>query len=182
MPLPTLLLLTLATGIATALAARAELRVSPRPAHLSKGFLSYILYACLVLVPIGLYFYAFHGDWFLLYMFDVQRVPSALVLVFCLGQIALGAAGYLFGALLVRGQREQVAGAAIGACVAVVGALVALAHERLGVVGSYAQFRGDFGLMPYGGALLQGSLWMGLWMVLGLGFLLYRLGPGARRV
>lgn len=181
MPLPTLLLLTLATSTAAALAARAELRVSPRPAHLSRGFLSYNLYACLVLVPIGLYFYVFHGDWFLLYTMDVSDVPSAVALMVCGFQVGLGAFGYLLGASLVRAQREQFAGTAIGACVAMVGALLVLARARLSVVGSYAQFRGDFGLMPYGGALLQGSLWMILWMLLGLGYLLYRLGPGARR-
>ena len=181
MPLPSLLLLTFATGIATALAARAELRVSPRPAHLSRGFFSFGLYACLVLAPISLYFYVFHGDWFLLYLVDVKRIPSALVLISCAIQIGLGAAGYLLGAAAVRAQREQWAGAGIGACVAVAGALLVLARERLAVVGTFAQFRGDFGLMPFGGALLQGSLWMSLWMGLGMAFLLYRLGPGARR-
>jgi len=58
---------------------------------------------------------------------------------------------------------------------------VPLAYRRLSVVGSFAQYHGDFGLTPYGGSLLQGTLWMTLWSVVSLGFLVYRLGPGAQR-
>lgn len=180
MPLPTQLLLTFVTGVAAALAARTELRVSPRPALLCQSFAAYLAYAALVLVPVSLYFYVFHGDWYLMYLLDVQRVPSALVLVGCGVQLALGTGGFLLGAILIRAQRDQIAGAAIGLGVAAAAAVVALARDRLSLVGTYAQFQGDFGLKEYGGALLQGSLWMTLWVVLGLGFLLYRLGVAAR--
>ena len=37
-------------------------------------------------------------------------------------------------------------------------ALVVLCRDRLGVVGTFAQYKGDFGLRPYGGALMQGGL------------------------
>jgi hypothetical protein len=181
LPLPTHLLITFASGVAASLAARADLRTSPKPAMVSRAFSAYLLYASLVLVPVTLYFYLFHGDWFLLYTVATDEVPSALVLVGCVLQVALGAGGFLLGAALVRTQRDQWAGAAIGASLALALGVLPLARSRLSVVGSYAQYHGDFGLSAYGGALLQGTLWMTLWAALGLGFLVYRLGPGAKR-
>lgn len=181
MPLFTQILLTFATGLAAALAARTDLRVSPKPAAFSRAFLAYLMYAGLVLVPVSVYFYLFHGDWFLLYLVDTGRVPSAVALVGCLLQLTIGAGGFLAGASLVRTQRDPWLGAAIGASVALAFGILPLARHRLSVVGTYAQYQGDFGLSAYGGALLQGTLWMSLWMCLGLGYLLYRLGPGTRR-
>jgi hypothetical protein len=181
LPLPTQLLLTFASGVLAALAARSDLRGSPKPAFVSRAFYAYLLYVGLVMVPVSLYFYIFHGDWFLLYLADTARVPSALALVGVLLEAALGAVGFLLGASLVRTQRDQWAGAAIGATLSLALGMLPVVRGRLLVVGSYRQFHGDFGLDPYGGALLQGTLVMSLWMVLGLAFLVFRLGPGSRR-
>lgn len=182
LPLPTQLLITFASGIAAALAARSDLRTSPKPALMSRAFTAYLVYASLVLVPVSLYFYLFHGDWYLLYLVATEHVPSAIVLIGCLLEVALGAAGFWFGAALVRTQRDQWAGAGIGAALALALGVLPLARHRLSVVGTFAQYHGDFGLAAYGGALLQGTLWMTLWVALGLGLLVYRLGPYARRV
>lgn len=133
------------------------------------------------MVPVSAYFYIFHGDWFLLYVADTERVPSALALVGGAFEIGLGAAGFLIGATFVRTQREQWAGAAIGAALSLGLGMLPVVRQRLMVVGTYRQFHGDFGLGHYGGALLQGTLVMSLWMFVGLAFLVYRLGPGARR-
>jgi len=181
LPLFTQLLLTFATGLAASLAARADLRVSPKPAAFSRAFLAYLMFAGLVLVPSSVYFYLFHGDWYLLYLVDTGRVPSAVALIGCLLEFGLGAGGFLVGASMIRTQRDPWLGAAIGASVSLALGVIAVARSRLSVVGSYSQYHGDFGLSAYGGALLQGTLWMSLWIALGLGFLLYRLGPGSRR-
>lgn len=148
---------------------------------MSRAFAAYLLYAGLVLVPVSVYFFLFHGDWYLLYLTDTQRVPSALVLIGGVLELALGGAGFLIGASLVRTQRDQWAGAVIGATLSLAAGMLPLVQDRLAVVGSYAQFHGDFGLGPYGGALLQGTVVMAFWMLLGLAYLVYRLGPGARR-
>jgi hypothetical protein len=134
-----------------------------------------------VVVPVSLYFFVFHGDWYLLYLLDTLRVPSALVLLGCVLEIGVGALGFLLGGLFIRSQREQWAGALVGVVGSLALAVVPLAYRRLSVVGSFAQYHGDFGLTPYGGSLLQGTLWMTLWSVVSLGFLVYRLGPGAQR-
>ena len=180
MPLPTQLFLTFASGVLAALAARADLRVSPKPASSSEPFVAFLLYLGLVVVPVSVYFYVFHGDWYLLYAVDTARVPSAVALIGALVVAAVGAGGFLFGASLVRFQREQWAGAAVGMTVSMALGILPLARHRLAVVGSYAQFHGDFGHRPYGGALFHGTLCMSLWLVLGLSLLVYRLGVSSK--
>jgi hypothetical protein len=181
LPLPTQLFLTFASGVLTALAARADLRVSPKPAANSEAFVAFLLYALLVVLPVSVYFYVFHGDWYLLYTVDTARIPSALALFGLAAVVLVGAGGFLFGARLVRSQREQWAGAAVGMTVSMALGVLPLARHRLAVVGTYAQFFGDFGHRPYGGTLLQGTVCMSLWLVLGLSFLVYRLGPSEKR-
>ena len=79
--MPTLFCFAFAAGLATAVAARVELRVSPRTPLSTRSFRAFLLYALLLLIPISVYFYIFHGDWFLLYTLDVTRVPSAIALI-----------------------------------------------------------------------------------------------------
>lgn len=176
MPLPPLLAFALLTGFLASLAGRQELRMSPRPIVLTRGFASYVSYACLVVVPISVYFYVFHGDWFLLYTIDVSRIPSAVALVGFVVEAGLGALAFLLGAALVRNQRELIVGV-LAAVVGVLGAIAALAYgDRLGQVGTYAQFHGQFGLTGYSdGPLLTGALAMGGIAVVGLAFVLARL-------
>ena len=182
MPLPTLLCLGFASGVAAALAGRSELRVSPRPALLTRSFAAFALFAGLVLVPVSVYFYVFHGDWFLLYLVDVRQIPSAIALVGFALEVAVGAAGFAAGGALVRSQREALAGGAAALALVLAVAVIVAGRERLAVVGTYAQFTGDFGLEPYGsGALLQGTIVMTVILGLGLAYLLLRLHYGGRR-
>ena len=180
--MPTLFVLAFATGMAAAIAGRSELRVSPRPALLTRSFAAYLVFVALLLVPISVYFYVFHGDWFLLYFVDVRHVPSAVALVGFVAEAIVGALGFAAASALVRSQREVFAGVIlVGALVAGVVMLV-LALDRLSVVGSFAQYRGGFGLSPYlSGPLFQGTVAMSLLLAIGLGFLLVRLVYGGRR-
>ena len=83
MPLPTLICLVFATGIAAALAARVELRVSPRPPLLTRSFAAFAVFTMLVPVPVGVYFYLFHSYFLLLSSFVVSRyITFVLALVF----------------------------------------------------------------------------------------------------
>ena len=116
MPLPTLLPIALGIGIATALVGGRELRMSPRHALLTATFKAFALFLALVLLPISVYFYVFHGDWFLLYTFDVRRIPSAVALIGFLVELALGVGGFAVGAQLARGQRTGVAYALLAMC------------------------------------------------------------------
>ncbi|HEY8429072.1 MAG TPA: hypothetical protein VIL20_11885 [Sandaracinaceae bacterium] len=182
MPLPTMLVLTVVSGLAAALAGRAELRTSPRPVALTRSFLAYLSYAVLVIVPASVYFYVFHGDWFLLYFLDVSRIPSAIALVGFVLQAGLGALGFVVGAMLVRSQREVAAGVILGVLL-VAGASVFFVYgDRLAQVGNYSQFHNQFGLTPFGsGPLLTGSLALVAIALFGLTFLLVRLWQSGRR-
>jgi len=181
MPLPTLVFLAFSVGTAAALLAGSELRLSPRHALMTASFRAYALFLLLVVLPVSVYFYVFHGDWFLLYAIDVRRIPSAVALLGFVVEGCLGVLGFLVGAALARVQRT-----ALGVSVALVAALLALAAlavwpERLLVVGTFAQYRGDFGLHSYGGALMEAGLALGLLLLYGATYLLVRIRIACRR-
>lgn len=182
MPLPTVLFLAFAAGLSAALAARSELKVSPRPSLLTRGALAFLIFDFLVLVPASAYFYIFHGDWFLLYAFDVRQIPSAIALIGFLFQGLLAALAFVFGAGLVRSQREAIGGGLIAVFATSAVAIPLLVSERLRMVGSYAQYTGNFGLVPFtSGPLLLGTIAMAGIVAFGLGFLLLRIWMGSRR-
>lgn len=180
-PLPPLLVFTLASGLAAALAGRQELRMSPRHVALTRSFFAYLSYALLVVVPASVYFYVFHGDWFLLYLVDVSQIPSAVALVGFGLQAVLGVLAFLLGAVLIRNQREAVVGGVLGALLLTGAGLVFAYADRLSHVGSYAQFHGQYGLEPFEGPLLTGTLAMSAIALFGLSFLLVRLWQSGRR-
>lgn len=181
MPLPTALILAFASGLAAAIAGRVELKVSPRPALLTRSALAFLMFDFLVLVPASAYFYVFHGDWFLLYVLDVRQIPSAVALVGFLFQGAVAAGGFAVGAGLVRAQREILAGGILAGTVVAGAGTVFAASERLSQVGTYAQYHGRFGLVPFtDGPLLIGTIVMSTIIAVGLGFLLVRIGVSAR--
>lgn len=181
MPFTTLLLLSFAMGLAAALAGAHELRLSPRHALLTSSFFAFVAFVGLLLVPASIYFYVFHGDWFMLYLVDVRHVPSALALLGFVLEALLGVAGFSVGASLVRNQHAPWVSGGFGLSALLAVAVVPLCHDRLRVVGTYAQFRGGFGLTTYGGALLQGTLAMGLLLVVGGAYLVYRIHAGVSR-
>lgn len=156
--------------------------MSPRPPLLTQSFLCWLSFAGFVLVPVSIYFYTFHGDWFLLYAIDVRRVPSALAMVGFSVEVVLGALGFAAGATLVRGQRESLGGGLAGLFVLAGLLVIPLSADRLSRVGSYAQYRGGFGLLSYtAGPLFHGTLAMGALFAIGLAILLGRLYIGSRR-
>lgn len=166
--------------MASALLGGSELRESPRHAVLTGSFKAFALFLMLVVLPASVYFYVFHGDWFVLYTFDVRRVPSALALLGFVIELALGVSGFALGSMFARTQRTTLGfGTAVGAWIAAVASIVTF-RERLAVVGTFAQYRGDFGLRPYGGALMQAGLIMGLALLYGAGYLLFRIRMAAK--
>ena len=181
MPFPTLMMLAFGIGVAAALSAAERLRFSPRPVLLTASFAVFVMFLGLLYIPVSAYFYLFHGDWFLLYLVDVQKIPSALALLFFALEACLGVLGYLLGATLARSQNVA-SGTAIaaGCLVASVGVLFAF-PDRLSMVGSFAQYHGDFGLVGYrSSTVLQGAVPMGALLLAGTAFLLVRLRMGRK--
>ncbi|MCA9582101.1 MAG: hypothetical protein KC416_09940 [Myxococcales bacterium] len=176
MPLPVCLALAVIGGFLASRASAGELRISPRPPILTRGFAALMIYQGLVLVPITLYFYSFHGDWFVLYSVDTKDIPSAVALLGVLLESALGAAAFVAGAHLIR-RRLDYLPVVLGTLVLLgVAAFLAVKLPTLRVVGSFAQYHGQFGLRPFGaGPLLQGGLVLGTLLLAGLFLLLSRL-------
>ncbi len=139
-------------------------------------------FAVLVLIPVSIYFYVFHGDWFLLYLVDMRRIPSALAMIGFAALVLLGTGGFALASALIRSQKDTMAAALTALFLVLAVAVVPAASDRLSQVGSYAQYHGSFGLTPFeSGPLMTGSLAMGSILVLGLGALLGRLYVGGRR-
>jgi hypothetical protein len=168
-------------GVAAALTGAHELRLSPRHALLSGSFGVLLAFLGLLVVPISVYFYVFHGDWFMLYLVDVRRVPSALALLGFVLEALLGVLGFMIGASLVRTQRSGIAHALLALTVLGAVSVVLVCPERLRMVGTYGQYRGGFGLTSYGGTLLQGTVSMGVVLAAGTAFLVYRIRHAAVR-
>ncbi len=181
MPLPTLVFLAFAVGTAAALLGGSELRLSPRHAMLTASFKAYALFLALVLLPVSIYFYVFHGDWFLLYAVDVRRIPSAVALLGFVAEALIGVLGFSLGAALARNQRNGLGYGVVGLATLLGLSVVLLWPERLLVVGTFAQYRGDFGLRSYGGALMEAGLALGLLLVYGATYLLVRIRIACRR-
>lgn len=181
MPLPTLVFIAFGVGVAAALFGGSELRFSPRRALLTSTFRAYAMFMLLVLLPVSVYFYVFHGDWFLLYAVDVRRVPSAIALLGFVIETWIGVLGFSIGAALARAQRTSIGFGLVGTSAILAASVVLLWPDRLSVVGTFAQYRGDFGLRTYGGPLMQAGLAMGALMAYGAAYLLVRIRVASRR-
>jgi hypothetical protein len=168
-------------GLGAALLGAAELRLSPRHALLSSSFRAFALFLVLLILPVSVYFYVFHGDWFLLYSVDVRRVPSALALLGFVAEVGLGVVGFMIGSAMARAQRMGLGYALSAVCFPLAVAVALIWPERLRSVGTFAQYRGDFGLQPYGGPLMQAGAAMGGVLLVGAAFLLVRIAASRRR-
>ncbi len=149
MPLLFLLFITFATGALAAHAGREEVRHSADPMWRMEAFLAYALFVGLALIPTALYFYVFHGDWFLFYGVDTGRSPwvwGMLVLVAVAGVAALG---FRLSAALCRADREVAVRRIAGGALVFALGVWPLAWGRLSLVGSYRQFTRDYGLTGY---------------------------------
>ena len=159
MPLPSLVCFVFASGLAFALAGRAEIRVSPRPALLTASAGATAAFCTLLVVPVGAFLYVFHGDWFVAYGVDVARVPSAIALVGFVLLIGEGLFAFWVGAALARAQRDAVGGALFTSALVACAAASFVLRHRLQRVGNHAQFTRGFGLRDFGEGALAPTVW-----------------------
>jgi len=182
LPLLFLLLITVATGALSAHAGRDEIRHSADPVWRMEAFLAYALFVGFVLVPTAVYFYVFHGDWFLFYWVDTGHAPwvwGFLVILFLLGGASLG---FWLGAALCRASRDEaVRRITVGALFIAV-AVWPLGWDRLSVVGSYRQFTRDYGLIAFfASTAFYSGLAMFIILVVAFVWLVYRIDLHTRQ-
>ncbi|MGB5813313.1 MAG: hypothetical protein WBG86_22445 [Polyangiales bacterium] len=149
MPLFCLLFIAFATGALAARAGREEVRHSADPLWRMEAFLAYALFACLVLLPTTIYFYVFHGDWFLLYFADTAHAPWILGIAVVLVVAAVAVAGFRLGAALCRASRDRLLRRVATVAFVLAVGVWPLGWSRLSVVGSYREFTRSYGLTAY---------------------------------
>jgi len=159
-------LLSFVLGGAVALAARIQLRLSPRPWYATRYFASLgTLYGFLV-VPAASYRYFLHPDWSAMYMVDVAPAQQFFGLGALLAVMGSGLGAFVLGNYCARAHREWILLASLAAAAGGIAMLAALGAGRIGVVGSHAQWTGTFGLREIGETdLLPAMLIMGLFVV-----------------
>lgn len=149
MPFLFLLFVAIATGALSAHAGRDEVRHSSEVMWRMEAFLAYALFTGLVLVPTAVYFYVFHGDWFLFYWVDTQSAPWLWGLLVVLVLLAAALIGFRLGAVLCRASRDRAA-RRVGVAAGLVGLVTwVLGWKRASVVGSHRQFARDYGLTGF---------------------------------
>ncbi len=149
MPLFFLLFIAIATGALSAYAGLDEVRHSSDPVWRMEAFLAFALFVGFVLLPTAIYFYVFHGDWFLFYWVDTGHATWLWGLLVVLFLLCSAFMGFVLGATFCRASRNVAARRiALGALLIAV-AVWPLAWTRLSVVGSYRQFTRDYGLVPF---------------------------------
>jgi hypothetical protein len=146
-----------------------------------EAFLAYALFVGFVLLPTAIYFYVFHGDWFLFYWVDTGRAPwvwGLLASVFVLGAAALG---FWLGAILCRASRDVAARRITIGALFIALAVWPLGWERLSVVGSHRQFTRDYGLTAF---FASPAFYSGLAMLViiggAFGWIVYRIDRHTR--
>ncbi len=158
MPLIALIALNFALGVGAVLASARELRASPRAAHETLSFRAVVLHDVLLPIPIATYLLARAADWTLSYTVDSARVPSLVLAMLVAAQGLAALAGFALGARLLRDHRPGVLPVfiALAGFVLIVGLVVA--RHRLGVLGTFAQYHGRFGLRTLATGGLVGPL------------------------
>lgn len=149
LPLLFLLFVAFATGALSAYAGRDEIRHSGEAMWRMEAFLAYGLFVGFVLLPTVIYFYVFHGDWFLFYWVDTRRAPWVWGLLAVLLLLGASFAGFRLGAAFCRASRDVAARRVTVAAVLMGLAVWPLAWQRISVVGSHRQFTRDYGLLGF---------------------------------
>lgn len=141
-----------------------------------EAFLAYALFVGLVLAPTVVYFYVFHGDWFLFYGVDTGRAPWAWGILVMATVAGVAALGFRLSSALCRIDREvAVRRTAVGTFVLALG-VWPLGWDRLSLVGSYREFTKDYGLTGYfSSAAFYAGLAMLILLVASFVWVVYRI-------
>lgn len=176
MPLLFLLLIAIATGALAAHAGRDEVRQSADPIWRMDAFVAHAIFLGFVLCPTVIYFYVFHGDWFLFYWVDTERAPWAWGMLAILLLLGAASFGFGLGVALCRASRDAVARQiGIGALVIAL-AVWPVGWNRLSVVGSYRQFTRDYGLTTFfSSPAFHSGLAMLVIIGVAIGWIVYRI-------
>ncbi|HOU93702.1 MAG TPA: hypothetical protein PLU22_21780 [Polyangiaceae bacterium] len=162
MPALVLPLLAFTIGIGLAWAAAGEIERLGGTALGSRSLLLAAAFGTLVTAPIAAYLVAFYPDWAYAFAVDSARLPSVVPSALTLASAAAPPLGFTVAARFAGERRlgrllELAAGGAAAALITLLPGA-----PRLGVQATYAQYHGDFGVVPIVGSRLGLAL---LWML-----------------
>ncbi|RMG19736.1 MAG: hypothetical protein D6729_04530 [Deltaproteobacteria bacterium] len=178
------LIMNFGVGLATAWAAREEIRLGPRGQR--RPLFALLAFEALVFCPLGAYLYAVHTDWSWNYFLDPDTLPAWFGVVAIAGYAAAAVAGYLLGVhLLRRGQTRRV----LHLCLGITGLLAiyfAVFFRRFWWVGRYQDYAvapGRPAMQPFLESRLGWVLLVaGTLLVGALGWMLVHLERHGRRL
>jgi len=160
--IPGFIIVNLLAGASVAFAARVQIRNLQRPVFANRYFSALALFEVMILLPAGSYFQAFYGDWSWMYL-----VAATM--------------GFLVGYFSARSNSDWVTAVFIGIMGLGLLALLAVASEKLVMVGSFDQYHRNVGLSPLTASSLLPSVllaWSGIAVC--WAYLLYRFGREGR--
>lgn len=130
-----------------------------------------VLFSFLVFGPMSGYFLAYATDWSLAYLFDGRHLPSALILIAVLLNVAAVPVGFAAGAAQVR-QRRLMALLPMGAVpMAAAAIVVGVLGRRLALYGTYAQVHRGGSADPLPGSPVgYAVLWFLVCLLAGIGW------------
>ena len=128
-----------------------------------------VLFSFLIYGPMAGYFLAYATDWSLAYLFDGRHLPSAMMLVGMLLDIAVVPVGFAVGASQVR-QRKLMALLPMGVVpLALAAVVVGVLARRLALYGTYAQVQRGGSADPLPGSPVgYAVLWFLLCLLAGI--------------
>ena len=156
-------------GVLFAWAASEELTRAPALLGSVRSLALVLLFAFVNYGPMAGYFLAYATDWSLAYLVDGRHLPSALLLVGVMADVAAVPVGFAVAAVLVR-QRRLVALWPLGTVpLALAAVAVAILGRRLALHGSYAQVARGAGVDPLPGSPVgYAVLWFQLCLLAGV--------------
>src|SRR5438309_1502643 len=90
--------------------------------------------------PLALYLYLVHGDWTSIYLFDRERLSAGMLVLVLLAELACLLGGWGAGFKLVRRGQLRALYYTLAGGAALMLALAAILHERLGSDTSYVEY------------------------------------------
>jgi hypothetical protein len=139
-------------GVLFAWAAHEELLRASGSLLSTRAIAIVVLFAFLVYGPFAGYFVTYATDWSFAYLFDSRRVPSAMLLLLVLLDIASVPIGFGAAANHARQRRINKLLPLVAVPLALAAVVLAITSQRLSMYGSYAQVHRGINISPLAGS------------------------------
>jgi hypothetical protein len=152
MPAPLAPLVGFALGVLFAWAGGEEISRASGSLLGTKSLAIVVLFAFLVYGPFSGYFVTYATDWSFAYTVDGHRLPSALLLLLVLVNIAAVPIGFAIAGSRVRARRKIALLPMLTVPLALSAIFVAAFSRKLSLYGTYGQVARGFGVTPLAGS------------------------------